>query len=88
MVLKYRNKQSLLIFHILQSLESGMVNNSPTIRRAHSEEMLSELDLNIIGTSANGREGMVDPKKQPQNKSMTTNQKPQHYHQNGEFSST
>ena len=68
-------------------MENGITNNNATIRRAHSEEMLSEIDLNLIGTSANGRE--VDPKKQPQNASVTTNQKPQNnYHQNGGFSST
>lgn len=58
------------------------------MRRAHSEEMLSEIDLNLIGTSsANGEK--VDPKKPSQKNSVSTgNKKLQKYHQNGELSST
>ena len=57
------------------------------MRRAHSEEMLSELDLNLIGSSANGAK--ADSKKPAQKVSApTANKKLNQYHQNGELSST
>ena len=76
----------LPILNILQSLESG-INNSLTIRRAHSEEMLSELDLNLMKPSESGRE--MDTNKESKTKFSPTNQQPhQKNHQNGGFSST
>ena len=58
------------------------------MRRSHSEEMLSELELNLVGSSsANGEK--MDTKKPSQKVSgSTTNKKLPKHHQNGEPSST
>ena len=63
---------------------AGAMNTS--MRRAHSEEMLSELDLNMIGSSSNEKE--CDQQKQSRKPSSTNNKSSQHHNQNGELSST
>ena len=63
---------------------AGAMNTG--MRRAHSEEMLSELDLNMIGSSSNEKE--CDQQKQSRKPSSTNNKSSQHHNQNGELSST
>ena len=69
-----------------KSLEGNNGNTSPTLRRAHSEENLSELDLNIIGSSCIGEKS--EQQKQSSNNKVSNGRKYQLSTQNGELSST
>ena len=69
-----------------RSLDANAGNANSSLRRAHSEEMLSELDLNIIGSSGNGDKS---ERKNTSHKSSGTNgEKYPELSQNGDLSST